>query len=53
MNLLNNGTLEEKLKHSFTFFDVSNSGLIQKSDFVKVIYKLCEFFSKVSMTACN
>jgi len=51
MNLLNNGSLEQKLRHSFKFFDVSNKGVILKKDFCIVILKLCEFFSKISMSA--
>jgi len=53
MNLLNHGNLEEKLKHSFNFFDISGNGVIVKADFCTVIFKLCEFFSKVSMSTLN
>ena len=52
MNLLNHGKLEEKLKHSFRFFDLSAKGVISKVDFCKTIDKLCELFSKLSMTSC-
>jgi len=53
MNLLNNGSLEDKLKYSFNFFDISKKGVILKDDFCSVIMQLCEFFGKISMSTGN
>lgn len=53
MNLVNYGTLEEKCKHSFSFFDIRNKGIIEKEDFRTTILSLCEFFSSVSISQCK
>lgn len=50
LNLVNNGTAEEKLKHSFRFMDVENKGFVDKENFKKTVFALCEFFEKVSQT---
>jgi len=47
------GSCEEKLKHSFEFFDLKKAGKIEKSDFGKVIYELCLYFSSFSTTQSN
>lgn len=48
MNLVNYGTIEEKIGHSFKFFDLDGKGYISKTDFRKTILSLCEYFSSVS-----
>jgi Ca2+-binding EF-hand superfamily protein len=48
MNLVNYGTIEEKIAHSFKFFDLDGKGYISKTDFRKTILSLCEYFSSVS-----
>ncbi len=50
LNLVNNGTVEEKLRHSFKFMDVENKGFVDKENFKKTVFALCEFFEKVSQT---
>lgn len=50
LNLVNYGTNEQKLAHSFKFFDLKKKGFIDVDDFRTVIYYICEFFSIVSTT---
>lgn len=50
LNLNNYGNYEEKLKHTFEFFDLRNYGVIEKNDFREVVYELCLYFSSISTT---
>lgn len=48
MHLVNYGSIEEKITHSFKFFDLNSKGYILKDDFRKVIMSLCEYLASVS-----
>lgn len=53
LNLINYGTTEEKLRHTFSFMDLKKTGYIDKEDFVTVLYSICDFVSTVSNSKLN
>ena len=50
LNLVNYGTIDDKLAHCFRFFDIENKGYITNSDFTTIMYKLCEFISSLTVS---
>ena len=50
---MNYGTYDEKCKHTFDFFDIQKIGKIEKIDFCRVIFELCNYFSSISTTQSN
>ena len=50
LNLVNNGTRDEKLKHCFKFFDIGNKGYITNQDFTSILYNLSLFLSSLTIS---
>ncbi len=50
LNLVNNGTREEKLEHCFKFFDIGNKGYITNQDFTNILYNLSLFLSSLTIS---
>ena len=50
LNLVNNGTRDEKLEHCFKFFDIGNKGYITNQDFTNILYNLSLFLSSLTIS---